>query len=452
MKSRHSYKPLALAGLLLVVAAERMVHLPRLLDMTGDEAWSVWQTFGTPAQIIAWTPFDWSPLYYLILGGWRWVTGGHPITLRYLTVLVFLLGCAGLYRAAVRLMGEWGAVLSVLAFGALGMSVFGSLTLRGHSFTLALTPLSVWLALRYLDAPNWRRGGVLALLLAFMVYIHMTVGVYFVLLGVFTLFIYGWRVIWHWLYPVALMGALIWPELLHKYRLAVNSRLGGYVYDVPPFVSGILGYFRDHVGRVEWAWSALLVVAAVMLLVNMRTWRRAHIGLLLWFLMPLFLYVTQPQLALFNPRYTLWYLTGFALVLGWGLSLLSRPGLWSAVVVLVVVGFAPMTIKSLDEFGQNLGASVNWLAENYRDGDVVVVDPALERGEMGHEWDVYLRHFFPDGLPQQSAPGDARRVWYVSGETPDAQISAAVAGGRVGRQFFGELPLLMRLWEGPPDE
>ncbi|MDL1885970.1 hypothetical protein FBR01_20330, partial [Anaerolineae bacterium CFX8] len=59
-----------LAALLLLIAASR---IPRLHEpqMNQDEIWSVWQTLGSPAQIIRWTPYDWPPLYYLALGTWR---------------------------------------------------------------------------------------------------------------------------------------------------------------------------------------------------------------------------------------------------------------------------------------------------------------------------------------------------------------------------------------------
>ena len=44
----------------------------------------------------------------------------HPLRLRMLSLLVFLIGCAALYRVAWRLGGRWAAVLAVPAYGALG--------------------------------------------------------------------------------------------------------------------------------------------------------------------------------------------------------------------------------------------------------------------------------------------------------------------------------------------
>src|SRR5215216_5973057 len=82
---------------LLLVAASRLLVLHHI-RMGGDEIWSVWQTLGTPSQIMQWTPFDWTPGYYLTLVFWRGFAGMLPFALRMLSLLVFLMGCAGLYR------------------------------------------------------------------------------------------------------------------------------------------------------------------------------------------------------------------------------------------------------------------------------------------------------------------------------------------------------------------
>ena len=54
-----------MTALLLVVAASR---IPRLngMEMNIDEVWSIWQTLGTPRQVLAWVPYDWPPPT-----GWR---------------------------------------------------------------------------------------------------------------------------------------------------------------------------------------------------------------------------------------------------------------------------------------------------------------------------------------------------------------------------------------------
>src|SRR5262245_41572698 len=72
---------LIIASRILAMGAARMGH---------DEVRSVSRTFGTPAQIIAWQPPDWPPLYYLVLGAYRAFAGIHPLIIRYSSVLFFV--------------------------------------------------------------------------------------------------------------------------------------------------------------------------------------------------------------------------------------------------------------------------------------------------------------------------------------------------------------------------
>src|SRR5258708_35202046 len=79
--------------LCLLIVFSRICRLSTL-EMDPDEIWSVWQTFGTPAQIIAWTPYDWPPLSYLLIGAWRSVAGINPFAIRLFALWVFLPGMA----------------------------------------------------------------------------------------------------------------------------------------------------------------------------------------------------------------------------------------------------------------------------------------------------------------------------------------------------------------------
>lgn len=431
-----------------------MIYIRRLLDMTGDEVWSVWQTLGTWREIIHWTPFDWPPGYYLLLGGWSRLTGLHPITLRYLMLLIFMLGAAGLYRVAVRLFGERAGVPALLLFGAFGWSIFGSMHLRGHSLTLSLSPLVLWLTLRYFDVPQkWWRGVLLGVLLAALIYVHSTTAVYFVLLGVFTLIVYGWRAIWRWVLPGAVLGVLALPEILGKYALIISSRMSGVTYPRPPFVVGMTEFYESYWGRLGEVWL-LLVILAVALVI----WRggrdkpRLLVALGLWCIMPLLFYATHEQLALFFPRYVLWYLTGFALLLAWGIAYLPAWGRAAVSVVLIGVLFTPMDIKNYDSFGENIGGAMAWLAGNMQRGDVIVIDPVLQReGHMRQEWDLFAQIFFPDGLPYAETPDGKPRVWYIRSTEADADTLAAVENGRVAQQFYGDITFFARLHEAPPN-
>src|SRR5260221_13627122 len=116
----------------LVIVATRVGRLSSL-EMDRDEVWSIWQTFGTPAQIINWTPPDWPPLYYLLVGGWGALTGIDPFAVGLMSLFVFLPGMAVLYRIGSKLFDEATALIAVVACAAMGYVIHISIMVRAYS-------------------------------------------------------------------------------------------------------------------------------------------------------------------------------------------------------------------------------------------------------------------------------------------------------------------------------
>ncbi len=158
--------------ILLIIFASRVTRL-NTLDMQQDEVWSVWQTLGTPQQVINWTPYDWSPTFYLIVDGWQNLTGIGPFTIRLLPIFVFLIGVALVYRITDKWYGARAAIMAILVFSALGYILFLSTLLRGYIFNLTLWLLALWLALRYFERPSWQRAVALCWPIILMFYIHL---------------------------------------------------------------------------------------------------------------------------------------------------------------------------------------------------------------------------------------------------------------------------------------
>ncbi len=46
----------------------------------------IWAWDHDPAEIAAWTPADWSPPFYLLVGAWKSLVGIHPFTVRLMIV------------------------------------------------------------------------------------------------------------------------------------------------------------------------------------------------------------------------------------------------------------------------------------------------------------------------------------------------------------------------------
>ena len=135
----HPWIILTATVLLLLIAASRVLRTAEL-GMNPDELWSVWQTFGTPQQILLWTPYDWPPGYFLTLALWRGLAGQHPIILRYLSMIAFLIGSSFLFRVVKRLHSPNAALLAMPAYAALGYGILISTEVRGYSLLMGLLP------------------------------------------------------------------------------------------------------------------------------------------------------------------------------------------------------------------------------------------------------------------------------------------------------------------------
>lgn len=440
-----------LAGLLLLIAASR---IPRLHEpqMNQDEIWSVWQTLGSPAQIIRWTPYDWPPLYYLMLGAWRGLAGMHPIILRFSSVLLFLLGVAFLYRAARRLGGHQAAALSALAYAGLGYAALISLEVRGYAPALALLPLAFWLTLRYFDHPGLRRGLLLGLSLAALFYTSLTAAGALAMLGLYTLLVYR-RAIWRWWLPGLTAVLLALPEIAVKAQLAITRTAATAQLSPPPLHQAFYDLFWNWAGYAFPVW-VILLAAAAGLLIYRRARRPVTLALLVWaFGVPLLLYLTNPLLGFFSARYAWWVMPGLALLAGCGLAHLPRPAAAAATIILLGLLFVPVPFKEYSIFSNlsELNRNFRWLQTRLLPGDVLLADPGNQCGRP-EEWDYYTRVYFPNGLTFVADPTGYRRVWHIIFDgAQDAQMQQAVARGRVSRQFVGPPGCLFRLYEAPPD-
>jgi hypothetical protein len=407
-----------LAGvILLLVAASRMLRLDEL-KMNQDEIWAVWQTLGSPAQIIRWTPYDWPPLYYLLLGAWRGLTGLHPIILRYSSVLIFLLGSAFLYRSARRLAGERAAILTVLGYAALGYATLLSLEVRGYASMMGLMP---------------------------------AIGAFFIL-GVYTLVVYR-RAVWRWWQPGLLAVALALPEIVSKARY-IDRTAATTQLATPALPEALYNLFWQWTGYPFIVWVILFVAGVAVLVVSRQIARPVTMALLLWVLAsPILLYVLNPLLGFFSARYAWWIMPGIALLVGIGLSRLPRmAGLVAGIALTgMMLSAPPLNQYNIFENLSELGINFTWLQKRLLPSDVLLADPSNRCGRP-EEWDYYTRTYFPNGLTFVDNPVDYRRVWYVFFDgQQDRQLQATVSAGRMTGEFIGPPGCQFRLYEAPPD-
>lgn len=114
--------------LLLIVGASRITLLAEW-QMDNDEVWTVWQSLGSPLDIIRWTPYDWPPLHFLLVGMWTDLVGIHPEIVNYLSVLIFLIGVASMYRLVYHIKDHRAALVAGLVYASLGYAIVLSMRL-----------------------------------------------------------------------------------------------------------------------------------------------------------------------------------------------------------------------------------------------------------------------------------------------------------------------------------
>jgi hypothetical protein len=450
----HSYKSwivIPLACMLVVIAASRIMRINEMA-MYPDEVWSIWQTFGTPQQILAWTPYDWPPGYYLTLGAWRALTGAYPIVARYLSILAFMIGAASLYRVMRRLSGERAGILSTLAYATFGYGILLSTEVRGYALLLALMPLAFWFTLRYFDYFQIRRALLLGVCLAAMFYVSVTsIGAFFIL-GVYTLVVYGKRV-WRWWLPGLVAVLLALSEITSKFALGISRTEATRLQVKPPLLQALGEFFAAYAGETIVVWVVLFLLTAILVFYR-RALQRETIALFIWVVAtPILLYISNPLLGFFSNRYSWWIMVGLAMWAGWGLSLLPRVGTMAITTIFAVMMFTPIPIGNyigLDTFSP-LEANFRTLSDYMTTGDVFVTDPSNRCGGA-EEWDYFLRAFYPDGLQFVQDVAGYRRVWYVMGNGPqNPTLSSSITEGRIDSgQFVGPPTCLFRLYEAPP--
>lgn len=453
MAKRSSYRLFFFVAILLLLAASRIVRF-NSMEMHVDEIWSIWQTFGTPEQVILRTPYDWTPLYYVLLGGWKEVAGIHPFALRTLSLFIFLVGSAALYRVTRWLRDEPTALLAVLAFGALGYSIRISTEVRAYMLMVTLLILAFWFTLRYFRRPVLRRAIPLAVCMALMFYTYMPSVIGYLMLGVYTLVVYR-KTIWHWWLPGGLAALLALPIILYKIPQFVERVNSPRVE--PTFAEAFSDYFRQYTvylfpGYPLWLWLLLAILATALIIRYWRAANRHTVALTTWtFALPVLLFILNPVFKFFDQHYAMALMVGIAMWLAWGLRFLPHRGRLLAGGVLAVLMLLPVQLQYNPLYFRPWMATFEWLQTNMQWGDVILIDSGCCDGHW-YEWDYATRLYFPNGLDFVTEPAGHRRVWYVfNNEHYNTATREKVTTGRLERAFYGTAGFMFRLYEQPPD-
>lgn len=443
--------------LLLLVFASRVVLIDGM-TFHQDEARSAMRMFGTPAQIVSWQPPAWSPFQNLILMVWKDLAGGLPASLRYLSLLFFMLSIALTYRVTMHLFRSQKIAWSVvLVYVSLGLSIYLSIFVRGYIFAMALFPLTLWLTCRYFEEAHWRRAIPLAVSIVLMFYSTYTSLFAFLSIGLFTLIRYP-RAIWHWWMPIVIALPLALPELIRNTDFIASRTPGGKAstFTFAPF-SQLIEIYKDYFGQNEILWLVLVFIALGIFFLR----GRPHYKSLIWIvlvagLFPILAYVMAGIgiFHLFAPRYTWWVLIIIALGIGYGISYLPR-FIWMPLAVILLAQMFSLNVGERYQPFHVLPFEENfrWLAENVQAGDALLVDPnfcIVDCNEMD-SWGYYYQVYVGDKLETILEPDEHRRIWYVRGNKHDESLENILLETRIATIFVGPPDFLIRLYEAPPD-
>jgi hypothetical protein len=444
-------------ALLLIIFASRIVRL-HTVEMDVDETWSVWQTFGSPADIIRWTPYDWTPVYYLMVGGWRVLTGINPFAVRLLSLYPYLIAMAILFRIVKRIATPSAALLAVAACSAMGYAIHLGIYVRVYSFIFTMAILAWWLAIRYFTKPTIPRGLVLSAAMIGLMYLHVTAAFALLIIGLYTLAVYRWQV-WRWWFPLLIAVIFCIPEVA-----GLRGTLAGHAVEygtlMSKWLAGTAGILRgvtqellvDFVGYNFSLWMSLLFIAS-MLLVEHYRFSRTTRGLGIFLLAP-FLGVVMGFFGAFTNRHLTWIMAGVAAWIAVGWSKLPKVAIAALLIVFAVLMFLPAPINERYKpiaIKAEIIQMYSWMASRVQPEDVVLVDPNFN-GLMPEEWDYYTRAYFPQGLHYVTKPEAYKRIWFIFADGLQNQdLFAQIQDHRIITAQEGTAKFLVRLYEAPPD-
>jgi len=380
-----------LAALVCAVAAGAAVRLWRLTlpGLTSDEAFS-WRLAGYPArEIVRRTAEDvHSPLFYLLLKAWLAVTGGSPVALRALSVLLGLLAVAVVYLLVREAGGGTGGALAGAFLIALHpLHVQQGRNARMYALGVLLAALTSLLLLRALREPpdaarawrGWLAYGVAA---ALFVYAHYYALFTLAAQAVGALALARARragAVRGFALSAAVALALFAPWLP---SFLAQARRVQEEYWIPPvtgeaLVAALLRWATGLPGGAL-AWLALFAWAAAVVWAALRT-KGAAIFFLAQAIVPWLLALALSALGnrpLFLERFTVFAHVGLCALAGvaWpALPRVLRLGAGGVIGAATLLGLAAF-LRELPDEPPAVAQVARYLRRQQQPGDVVVVD------------------------------------------------------------------------------
>ncbi|MFG2293637.1 glycosyltransferase family 39 protein [Streptomyces sp. NPDC048603] len=338
-----------------------------------------------------------SGTYYLLLHFWVSVFGDSEAMLRMPSALAMAGAAAFVVLAARKAFDRRTAVFAGLLFAFLpSVSRYGQ-EARGYAFAVLGAAAAIWLLMRALERPTFRRWLPYALAVAFTGVFHVVSLLYLVPHAVVVLMRW-WRHRW-WRLPAGFLAAVLAGVL----PLVPLMRLG------QSQVGRQISWLKaPHLRDVVTAWQglfgsplvALAIVGAALLPLAWQRGRRPAVetGLIAALPIGVSWVISQGSTAYFFDRYLLFTLPAWTLAAAAGLAMLRPKALGAAgLAVVVLLGAADQRqLRTTYGKGPLDGKAVaDVIAAGYRPGDGFA---PVRGGNAFHMFDFATEYHLPDNV------------------------------------------------------
>ena len=220
MRTHHATRwRLILPVLFLMLAAATRLSGSSTTPVWTDEGWTAWATVDpNPAAIVNILATDrHPPLYFVLLGAWRFLTGESRLALRALSIFSGILATALVYRLGTDTFDRRAGRFAAALFAVLPLAVYFTQAARHYGLLVLLALLSTLLLRRAWRVPRLLRLTAYGLSVALLLYTHYE--------GIFLLGAHA-------------LGCLLLPSPRTRWRTSAALLLGGLVFG--PWVLVIL--------------------------------------------------------------------------------------------------------------------------------------------------------------------------------------------------------------------
>ncbi len=445
--------------LILLLAAALLILHAGDLSIWEDEAYTVHHISGSFEQLFRDRELMWPPTYYLLLYPWMRLVGPYDVLLRLVGAGAGLLGTAFMFRAGRRLGSLWIGWLAALLFATSSYVLYFLLELRGYNLMLMFIALAIWMHLRWLAWPSWRRAVPYGLALIGLWYSQYAGLLVTALFGIHVL-LSAPRRLPRWLAIALIVAAAYlpwWPTFIDASQVRANV-----------LTAELPSYFLQGPGMMVEAYSAghpiLFVILVIMtaggIALLLRQDRRRWVAVL-WLLgwgvgVPAAAYVLRESAGLYTSRYLTFTIPGTILLLALGLGSLpdrARSISFALALALALFAWNPFAFRPSYSDSPPVRDLVREMAARLKPGEALVMDPGCNCG-IPLIWWYYESLYMPGGrpIPRAEDPSDvAGGVWYLSRQgAQDAALRQAAGEGRLYTGFWGPWYFIAEHYEAPP--